>query len=321
MSDRVQLDVAAGVIRDPAKGQVLIARRPEGVHQGGLWEFPGGKIERGETVVQALARELQEEVGIDIHDALPLIALVHDYPDRTVRLFVMDVLGFSGDPYGVEGQEVRWVHPDELDQYDFPAANEAIRRAVQLPHAYPILNLEDHSQDAITGILASWQRKGLSLIRLRTRPEFSDERMLAACVRQAKDFRIRVLVDGDLGRAERVEAAGIHLRANQLRAYSSRPVPKHVWLAASCHDLDDLEDAKRIQVDFAVLGSVLPTLSHPGAPHIGWTHFETLVASASFPVYALGGVDLSDLAQAKAFGAQGVAAIRAFLPATPGKGA
>jgi len=130
-----RLHVAVGVLRD-SSGSVLISRRHIDAHQGGLWEFPGGKVEPGEGVVEALRRELLEELGVHIADARPLLDVQHDYPDKAVRLDVWLVHEFSGDPRGREGQAVLWVSPAELARYEFPAANAAIVAACQeLPPA------------------------------------------------------------------------------------------------------------------------------------------------------------------------------------------
>jgi 8-oxo-dGTP diphosphatase len=319
-SARLHLEVAAGVVCD-GKGLVLIAQRPAKAHQGGLWEFPGGKLEAGESVEDALVRELQEEIGIFVQSSEPLISLLHHYPDRTVRLHVREVLAFTGEAKGLEGQPIRWVAPGALDEYAFPDANHAIRTAVQLPKTYPILNIEDHPPAFLEAILDHWERQGIRLVRFRTRAEFSDEALLRVWIQRARAVGIEVLVDGDADRMRRVGAGGLHLRSDVLKAFSMRPIPDDFWLAASCHDVGDLEAAERVAVDFAVLGPLAPTETHPGAGAMGWQKFQRLVDTVSYPVYALGGLVLQDLGDARRYGGQGVAAIRAFLPVMPGKGA
>jgi len=318
---RKQIEVAAGGIRDDARGRVLVAKRPEGVHQGGLWEFPGGKLETGETVPEALKRELWEEIGITVHTSTPLITLEHAYPDRTVRLHVREVRHYSGEPRGVEGQPVLWVAPEELDQYSFPAANDPIRTAVQLPDRYPILNLDDHPVEAIGALLEAWRAEGLQLVRFRARQNGPAVERIAASVATAKALGIDVLIDGSVELMLATGAAGLHLPGKSLHALFSRPVAQDHWLAASCHDAQELAEAARLGVDFAVLGPVLPTMTHPGAPSLGWSQFAALVAPAAFPVYALGGVGPEAICLAREHGAQGIAAIRAFLPNAHGLGA
>ncbi|WP_226665738.1 8-oxo-dGTP diphosphatase MutT [Microbulbifer aggregans] len=122
--------VAVGVVRR-ADGRILLAKRPDHLHMGGRWEFPGGKVEDGETVQQALARELREELAIDIQALSALIEVRYEYPEKTVLLDTWEVTEFSGEARGVEGQSLAWVAVDDLSQYEFPDANEPIVAAVQ----------------------------------------------------------------------------------------------------------------------------------------------------------------------------------------------
>lgn len=124
-----RVHVAVGVIIN-ADSEVLLALRPRDTHQGGLWEFPGGKVEARESVGEALSRELKEELGIEVLRCSPLIEVVHDYPDKSVRLDVWWVKQFQGAPTGREGQAIEWVRAERLHQYAFPEANEPIVDAV-----------------------------------------------------------------------------------------------------------------------------------------------------------------------------------------------
>lgn len=123
------LHVAAAVIYDSA-GNILIARRPVHKHKGGLWEFPGGKVEAQETAPEALARELYEELGISDISSQPLIQITHHYPERSVLLDVYCVTSFSGEALGCEGQPIQWVTPQTLLDFPFPEANQPIIEAV-----------------------------------------------------------------------------------------------------------------------------------------------------------------------------------------------
>ncbi|MGJ8687374.1 MAG: 8-oxo-dGTP diphosphatase MutT [Spongiibacteraceae bacterium] len=128
---RKRVHVAVGVIKN-SNGELLISRRHQSAHQGGLWEFPGGKVEKSEVVVDALARELLEELGIVIcvEDCEALLTVEHDYSDKQVCLDVWWVHGFSGEAMGCEGQVVRWVKVQELHDLEFPKANIAIIDAI-----------------------------------------------------------------------------------------------------------------------------------------------------------------------------------------------
>ena len=123
-----RVHVAVGVLRNSA-GEILISLRHPDSHQGNLWEFPGGKVEQGESVQAALLRELREELGIVIGASSPLVEIAHDYPDKSVLLDVWLIDSFSGEPHGAEGQALAWCAPDRLKEYAFPAANDPIVEA------------------------------------------------------------------------------------------------------------------------------------------------------------------------------------------------
>lgn len=301
--------VAVGVVEN-ARGEVLIARRPEGAHQGGLWEFPGGKVDEGETLARALARELDEELSIRVTASEPLIEIRHDYPDKSVCLQVCRVSGFDGEPRGNEGQPVRWVAPESLSDYDFPAANRPILNAIRLPRQLLITGPAESDRDW-------WQRleraldAGAHWIMLRA-PELAPAayrerawQALAACRRRG----VRLLAHGD---RERMlpEFDGLHMPGRVLWQCEQRPVSTDQWWGASCHSPEELARAVRLEVDYVTLSPVNPTASHPGASPLGWERFAQWVAAAPLPVFALGGVGPDDLPEALAAGAQGIAGIR-----------
>lgn len=308
------LEVAVGVIvREPR--EVLIARRPDHVHQGGLFEFPGGKLEPGETPLEALRRELREELGIRLTGASPLITLRHDYPDRRVRLHVFRVERYEGEPLGLQGQPIHWVPRGELASLRFPEANRPIVTAACLPDHYAILDAPSDDAGKLMARLAHCAERGMELIRLRA-SRLDPERYLALAnqaVRFCDARGITLLINGPPERVPEIGAAGVHLRSDELMALSIRPLDRSYWLAASCHDGAELAQAARIGVDFAVLGPVAPTATHPEAAPLGWDAFAGLLEPATLPVYALGGLDHSDLAKAKQRGAQGIAGIRGFI--------
>ncbi|MFT5594304.1 MAG: 8-oxo-dGTP diphosphatase [Oceanicoccus sp.] len=126
-----KIEVVAAAILSECEQKLFVAKRARQVHQGGLWEFPGGKKEHGETAEQALSRELEEEIGIKIKSILPLIKLEHNYGDKLVELDVYVVKNFSGEPRGVEGQLTKWINLTDIDSYDFPEANLAIIKALK----------------------------------------------------------------------------------------------------------------------------------------------------------------------------------------------
>ncbi len=310
-----RIHVAAAVIRSPG-GLVLIAKRPLDKHQGGLWEFPGGKVEAGETVEAALARELQEELNIVVTKARPLIQVRHDYPDKQVLLDVWDVLAFSGEPHGAEGQPLAWVEPADLPNYRFPAANRPIITAARLPNRYLITPDGLSRQQLLDGVVRALDA-GIRLVQLRA-PSLSplEYRALATEAMTVCAGRAQLMLKGPLEWAQEYPAAGWHLTAEQLRDHAGRgrPVPDGQWLATSCHDAAELDLAMTIGVDFVTLSPVLQTATHPEAQPMGWPRAAQLLLGFSQPAYLLGGLGPADMAQASQAGGQGVAAIRAFWP-------
>lgn len=228
-----RVHVAAAVIRG-SDGRVLIARRPEDKHQGGLWEFPGGKVEDGEPVRAALARELEEELGIRVERARPLIQVRHDYADKHVLLDVWEVDGFSGEAHGAEGQPLAWVEPRELADYEFPAANAPIVQAARLPAHYLITPDGLEPGELISGVRKAVEA-GIRLIQLRAPNMFSPEyRDLAIDIQGLCAGKAQLMLKGPLEWLGDFPAAGWHLTSAQLRKYASagRPFPEGRLLAA-----------------------------------------------------------------------------------------
>lgn len=305
--------VAAAAIENE-QGQVLIAKRPDQVDQGGLWEFPGGKLAPFETGLQALKRELHEELGIDVMKARPLIRVQHRYPEMKVLLDVWKVTAFSGEAWGKEGQPVRWVDVARLPSYNFPAANEAIIKAIRLPDSYVITDGCKDQQKSIKRLTACLNR-GYKLIQLRA-PDLDAEsyRCLAQRFQEVCDQAgAELILNADPELLKQVKAAGVHLNARRLAEVKQRPLAKDLWVAASCHTAKELKLAQTKGVDFVTLSPVQPTPTHPGAATLNWQGFKELVEyEAALPVYALGGLQPEDRSRVFALGGQGVAGISHF---------
>jgi 8-oxo-dGTP diphosphatase len=310
-----RLHVAAGAVFDDRQ-RVLICRRPSHVHQGDLWEFPGGKLEPGEPVVSALHRELREEIGIEVISARPLIRVRHDYPDRRVLLDVWRVERFSGRPAGHEGQPVLWVLPSELENYRFPAANLPIVKAVSLPDRYLITPEPGRDVESFLDQLDASLRRGISLVQLRTRqyPAAGYRLLVNEVLGVCHARKARLLINAEPSLAQDLGVDGVHLNSARLRALHERPAVAGLLVGASCHDRRELEHACALGLDFAVVSPVRETASHPGAKALGLTGLRQLTELAGLPVFALGGMCESDLTQAFEHGAQGIAAIRGLWP-------
>lgn len=305
------IHVAAGVIVN-TEGQILIARRSDCAHQGGLWEFPGGKLEAGETVRQALVRELDEELGIVSRSLERLIQIRHDYPDKSILLEVWRVTEFDGEAHGREGQPIVWVAPEELDDYEFPAANVPIITAVQLPPRMLVTGSEASVELCVTKIQKALDN-GIRLIQLRQKTWTPDQ--WAAGVPKALQLcraaSAGLILNSPLGN---FNADGVHLTSQQLMSGELPVKTKRQWLSASCHNEAQLAQAEALGVDFVTLSPVETTTSHPGDSALGWSQFSSWVDRAKLPVFALGGMSNERLERAVESGAQGVAGISAWWP-------
>ena len=303
--------MAAGVLGN-ARGEILLARRFDDAHQGGLWEFPGGKLESGEKAQAGLARELAEELGISLDSARPLIRVRHDYPDRRVLLDVWWVTGWHGRVHGREGQSLRWLAADALAGLPMPAADVPVVAALRLPDKYLITPSPGTDREVFLAALSASIEAGVKLIALRAKQ--LPPAALASVSRQAADIcragGARMLINGDPALLDASGADGVHLDSARLMETKARPVPAAAWLGASCHDARELAQAVRIGADFAVLSPVTATPAHPQAVPLGWKGFEALVEGANLPVFALGGMGREQLETAWHHGGQGIAAMR-----------
>jgi 8-oxo-dGTP diphosphatase len=288
------IEVAAAVIERP-DGSFLLAQRPPGKVYAGYWEFPGGKIEVGETPAAALGRELHEELGIEVERAYPWITRVYTYPHGTVRLRFFRVTSFANDPHPRENQAIAWQRLDRPLAEPMLPANAPVLASLALPWEYAVTNASQLGAPAMLAHLERRLRDGLKMIQVREPPgaeAFADQ-----VVRLAHRHGAKVLT-----KAPHPEADGIHFTAAQLMMLKAKP--EAGLAAASCHTRAELEHAMRLELDFAVLGPVKDKSA------IGWRLFAELAEGASIPVYAIGGLSPGDLAEARRHGAHGLAMIR-----------
>lgn len=306
------LHVVAATIVD-GSGNVLIAKRHEHLHQGGLWEFPGGKLEQGEDIEAGLRRELLEELGIVVTRCRHRISVPYEYPGRKVYLDVWQVEDYRGTPHGREGQEVRWVHISSLSDYQFPAANLPIINSLHLPDHYLITPEPDAEAEwqVFLDNLESSLVAGIRLVQLRSKllAETELQRLARTCVELCHHYGARLMINAEPMQALRMGVDGCHLSSDRLMVLKTRPDGFSGLLAASCHTEQELFHACRIGCDFAVLSPVKPTTSHPDAMPLGWEKFSSLAQASSIPVYALGGMSRADTPVAWENGGQGIAAI------------
>jgi len=316
LSPPATVNVAAAVIeRDD--GSFLLAKRPQGKPYAGYWEFPGGKVEAGEPIAEALRRELHEELGIDPVQAYPWITRVYSYPHAIVRLHFHRVLKWQGELHPREDQMLAWQRCGALSVAPMLPANSPVLKSLSLPIVYAITHAWETGIERALAELDDALEKGLRLVQIReSKLEPSLREAFAVQVtRRVRAHGGIVLVNEDEQLAERIGADGLHLPARSLMSIRQRP--QFEWSGASCHDAAELARAAELGIDFAVLGPVLEKPGPPELPGIGVQRFADLAGGRPLPVFALGGMRWSDLDSVRMRGAHGVAMIRGAWSAEP----
>ena len=303
------MQVAVGLMSN-SKGQILIAQRKKDVHLERMWEFPGGKLENDESIELALARELKEELDITIACSTPLIELSFNYPEIEVRLHVRFVDSYSGEAVGHEDQLIKWVDRESLKDYQFPEANKSVLKAIELGREYAIINSSDISE--VLAQLNNIASQGVKLVQVRAKDL---SRQLAKHFfnqlnKECAQLGVSYLLNSGVVNCPEC-LGGVHLTSVELMALGCKP-KSNGYIAASCHNLDELKRAEQLGLDFAVLSSIKETQSHPNIKLLGWQQFERLVSQVNIPVYALGGLKKSDFNQSVTLGAQGISGISLF---------
>lgn len=310
-----RIEVAVGVLlrhKVDQRPEVLVAQRLVKDRYFEKWEFPGGKLEKGESPFSALCRELNEELGTEILNAMPLIRLDHNYPDRHVRLHVFEVSEFLGEPHGKEGQAIQWMKPQQCAELDFLAANEPIVNAVMLPKFMVITDIEQYGlEQTLVRIESLQSAHGDIVVQLR---EGSNDVSLLRVYKDKIDPLLKqgsfLILNGEASIAQELQFDGVQLNSKRMSSVTKRKEIKLQWVGASCHDDVELQHAKKI-ADFALLSPVQATASHPNELPKGWGFFESHAKSATIPVYALGGLSFEDCEKARLKQAQGVAILSA----------
>ena len=302
--------------------EFLLASRPQGKGWAGWWEFPGGKIEDGETPEHALTRELAEELGIKPtitqqwlvrqYDYPALSENGHDSPAKTVLLHFYFVSAWQGEPTPHEGQMLSWQNPQNITVAPILPANKPIMHALTLPPVYAISNMAEMGESVYIDALKAAFNKGLRLVQIREKHLIKDDfiKIAQQIIAIAKPYGAKTLISQDIGLARDLGADGVHLPSQNLMLLKTKPVaslPENFVVAASCHNAAELAHAEMLGLDFVVLSPVKSTESHPEIDAIGWDNFSALAQKTSLPVYALGGMTLPDLPIALSYGARGVA--------------
>ena len=308
--------VAVAILQRKKNGEqreFLLASRPQGKGWAGWWEFPGGKIEVGESPEQALTRELGEELGIKPTATQPWIIRTFDYPAtddapaKTVKLHFYFVNAWVGEVSPKEGQQLSWQSAQNITVSPILPANVPIMKALALPPVYAISNLQEMGEQAYFESLKSQLKCGLQMIQVREKHlnkalfiEFAEK-----VIKLAKPYDAKVLMSEDIALARELGADGVHLPSQSLLMLKTKPAG--LMVSASCHNARELAHAEALGLDFVLLSPVKSTLSHPEADSLGWQNFSEMIADITLPVYALGGMTLTDLPVALTYGARGVA--------------
>ena len=296
------------------RDEALVALRGRHSHQGGLWEFPGGKREPDEPRLQALHREIQEETGLRLLASHPLCRVEHRYADKNVLLDVHLISRHAGEPSGREGQRIEWRARRELRAVDFPAANARIVELLRLPQTIaitPDVGGESEFLELMRKLIAS----GRELVQVRQTklPPHRYRRWFVKAMELAAVGRTRLLFNNlpeyfDFASPD----CGFHASSRVLAKLETRPVPPGQLFSASCHSAAELRRAETLGADFVLLSPVAATGKYQASQLLGWNGFRRLADQLSLPVYALGGVRPELARPARAHGAFGVAGIRAF---------
>ncbi|MES2182457.1 MAG: Nudix family hydrolase [Pseudomonadota bacterium] len=309
---------AVGVVMH-SNGLVLLAERPVGKPWAGYWEFPGGKIEANETPAQALKRELKEELGIEATSLYPWLMRTFDYqakydaagklesPAKTVKLHFFIVAGWQGEPIGLENQTISWQNPEKVTVSPLLPANLPILGALSLTKLYGITNASELGEDVFFERLKIALDKGLMMILVREKQLAPEELLLFAerVIELAEPYEAKVFIHSDVDLAVNLQATGVHFTGQNLMQLSAKP--QGLLCGASCHNRQELAQAAMLGFDYVLLSPVQVTRSHADTEPLGWAGFSDLITGYTLPVYALGGMQVADLATARLNGAHGIA--------------
>lgn len=308
------MHVMAAAMLDAGE-RVLLAQRPPGKHLAGMWEFPGGKLEPGETPLAGLARELLEEIGVVLLRAEPLIRVPIHYPERELLLDTWQTEHWEGEPQSLEGQALQWVMPEQVDPSMLAPADRCILQALRLPRRYSITPADlspDQRGPWFERIGQAIERsRQLVQLHLPLWPRDAVRELAAALLPLARRHGSQLLLSGDIEGALML-GIGVQLDGRQMAGLSARPLPLSQLVGASCRHAADLAMAEQLTADFATLSPVAATRTRLQTPPLGWPRFQALAEAAALPVYALGGMAPAHVAQARANSGQGVAGIREF---------
>lgn len=294
------VDVAIAILIQ--RGKILVGWREEQQHQGGKHEFPGGKVEQGETPEEACRREIYEEVGIGLKDWHQFDYIHHEYDDIIVNLHLFhsyvpdELLNLIHQPWA-------WYTREQLLHLNFPKANKNIIKRLYWPHLIKISNT------------LSMVKSSDALLYWRIEEDPSEqyiEQLTALDEGQRSNLIVNVDIWQQLSPELQKQIKTVHLKQSQLMNLHKGDLTVGVRYIAACHDAVSLKQAQQIGCDAVFISPVKSTTTHPEAVALGWERFSDLAQNSQIPVFALGGVHPDDLATAQQHGAYGLAGIRNF---------
>ena len=292
--------------------QVLLGQRLHPKSWEGWWEFPGGKIEKGETSVDALYREIDEEIGVKITQFKKWVIRKYSHGGNDITLHFFKVYGWEGEVTSKENQKLVWTHLQNPNVSPILPANLFIQKAFDLPKYYAITNLSETSKKVFFNQLQNRISNGLKMIQVREKNISFDEFKIFSneVIKICKPKGVKVIINSDVNLAYEIKADGVHLRSKDL--ISIKKIPKNLIVSASCHTQEEIYIAEKLNINFLVLSAIKKTLSHPDIKPIGWDEFEKIVNRVNTPIYALGGLGVNDYSVALENGAIGIASQRSI---------
>ncbi len=306
------IHVVIGIIKN-TQDEVLVTTRNKNAHLSGYLEFPGGKLEPGETPEQALTRELKEELDINLFEYSQLIQIPYIYTDRKVFLDVYKVNKYSGNIAANESQEVYWQNAFSLDPGLFPSANHGLIRAIQLPNVVAVTpDYHQHTNKFIDYFKSTIKRENISIIHLRSHQINDSEYIQLAeeCLKLCNENNTKLVLNRTAASVLKINASGLHLTSKSLASLNKRPLGYEYLVSASCHNLGEVLHATKLGLDYVFVGPVIEKYLANSSQVLGWENFALLTRESSIPVYAIGGTSISNIKTSVECGGQGIAAIR-----------
>ena len=292
--------------------QVLLAERPFPKAWEGWWEFPGGKMEKNETSVDALYREIYEEIGVKITKFNKWVTRRYTFGDGNFTLHFFKVYEWEGEITSKENQKLVWTYLKKPNVYPILPANVFVQKAFDLPKYYAITNLSETSKKVFFNQLQKKISDGLKMIQVREKNISINELEVFSkeVIKICKPSNVKVIINSDMNLAYKIKADGVHLTSKNL--LDSKKLPRNLIVSASCHTQKDIDIAEKLNINFVVLSAVNRTLSHPDISPIGWNKFQKIANKTNIPIYALGGLGINDYQVALDNGAIGISSQRSI---------